>query len=263
MRQYIICAFLIIAIFLTNSSCSKEGPILYNNVAMGFLSATNQVTTDGIADEGLPIIYNIISGELPTNIDLGTRVIITCDIIGHTAGKDNEYDVNVHSIDIPISGEPIDSSTINEEDWPDAIAISEAWISGGYINMFCIWIKHRDSIKEHEFALVYDELTPDADTLHLRLVHNAHGEGFYNNTDEAASAALTTVFGTATFPIQGILPSSRNVAVKLSWKWHKSDGQYIFPETENHSTVYSVTSSSPAVQPSTKATISPLTILAP
>ena len=95
--------------------------------------------------------------------------------------------------------------------------------------------------------------------------HDGQGEGFYEDAKDVSD--LEVEYGIVTFPIEEYL-NPGNVTVKLTYKWHKSDGQILYPETEEHSIKcsfsYSTSSASLALaSPSTKAMISPLATLLP
>ena len=95
--------------------------------------------------------------------------------------------------------------------------------------------------------------------------HDGQGEGFYEDAKDVSD--LEVEYGIVTFPIEEYL-NPGNVTVKLTYKWHKSDGQILYPETEEHSIKcsfsYSPSSASLALaSPSTKAMISPLATLLP
>ena len=208
-------------------SCNKDNAVMYNNVTMGFLSDDSRIVTD----DGN--IYEVVAGKTVEGIDPQTRVLVTCDILNRTGKTENQYDVRLKSIEVPVYGQVADSADVKDEEWPDAVSVSDAWISGGYLNLYCVWIGHRDSSVEHGIMLVHDTpASEDADTVSFRLVHNARGEGFSRETQTAEN--LTTVYKTATFPIGNYI-SGRNVTVKLSWIWHKTSGMYIYPETEPYS----------------------------
>ncbi|MDD6253782.1 MAG: hypothetical protein ACI3ZO_08360 [Candidatus Cryptobacteroides sp.] len=256
--RLIINAILTAAVLLT-SSCSKDEIIMSNCATMGFLNGETQIKTD----EG--VIYNIVSGKTAEGIDPGTRVLITCDILNKTYGRDDEYDVKSSGIKVPVSGSPLALSSTDLKEWPDAITVTDAWLSGGYLNLYCVWIGRRGSSATHRTALIYDDLESDADTVAFILAHDGQGEGFYEDSQNTSD--LTTIYEAATFPVRDYIPGG-NVTLKLSFTWHKSDGQYIYPQTEGQSISYSVPASglSPltaSAEPSTKATISPLMTLLP
>ena len=133
--------------------------------------------------------------------------------------------------------------------------------------MYCVWIHKRNSASEHSTGLCLETSEEVGDTLSFRVYHYGHGEGFYNNTKDVSE--LEVVSKIVTFPIEDYLTPG-NVTVKLTYWWHKSDGQMIYPETEEHSIKCSYNyspsfslASLASVSPSTKAMISPLATLLP
>lgn len=218
------------AVMAASLSCSKDDTVIFNDVTMGTLSGNAEILTDG------GNIYNIVDGKTVEGIDPGTRVFVTCDILGRDGEAADRYNVRLNSVEVPVSGLTVESADADLSGWTDAISVSDAWISAGYLNLYCVWIGRRDSSAEHGIMLVHDSAA--ADTVRFSLVHDAKGEGFYEDT--AVPSDLKTIYKTATFPV-GKYISGENVTVKLSWTWHKTGGQYIYPETEPFSIVYDLT----------------------
>lgn len=260
MKKLLALFLAIVFLYFTNrtlTSCSKDDFIMQNCTAMGTLLGEGRVCTD----ENL--IYNIVSGETGAGIEPGTRVMIVCDVLAGTRGTTDEFDVRADRIEIPLSGVPLMASSFDASSFTNAIGVSDAWISGGYLNLYCVWIGRRNSSLTHRTELLYDDVREDRDTAAFVLVHDGMGEGFYENTESASD--LTPVYKIATFPVQDLIHDG-NVAIKLTFTWHVTDGQYIYPQTESRSMIYSLPSSGTGAassEPSTKAIISPLTTLLP
>lgn len=244
-------------------SCSKDTIVLSNCYTMGTVLSDNAFRTD----ENL--IFNIVEGKNCYGIGEGVRIFVKCDVLSDIPGKKEAYDVRTSAI--AVADAALDLSS-GETGWQDAILISDAWISGGYLNMYCAWIHHRNSILKHRTGLLRETSEALGDTLSFIVCHDGHGEGFNKDTDDISKLEITQNF--VTFPIEDYLIPG-NVTIKLKFKWHKSDGQVLHPETEEHSikcSIYSPEASpslasltfpaSPA-SPSTKAMISPLATLLP
>lgn len=218
------------AVVVAALSCSKDETVIYSDVTMGTLTGDTGILTD----EGN--IYDIVDGKTADGIEPGTRVFVSCDILGRADAAARRYDVKLNSIEVPVLGEAAESEDVDLSEWTDAVSVSDAWISAGYLNLYCVWIGRRDSSAEHGLMLVHSGVR--ADTVSFSLVHDAKDEGFYKDT--AVPSDLKTIYKTATFPIGKYL-SGENVTVKLSWTWHRTDGQYIYPDTEPFSAVYTWT----------------------
>lgn len=223
----------IAAVIVMASSCSKDEAVIYNDVTMGTLSDDSRILTDA------GNVYDIVDGKSVEGIESGTRVLVTCDILGRIDETANQYNVRLNNVEVPILGSTVESADVDLSGWGDAVSVSDAWISAGYLNLYCVWIGHRNSSVEHGLMLVHDSTV--ADTVSFSLVHDAKGEGFYKDT--AVPSDLKTIYKTATFPV-GKYVSEKNVTVKLSWTWHKTGGQYIYPETEKISVVCDVDATS-------------------
>lgn len=248
-RILILTTILTTIMIVGLTSCNKDNPILFKDSSMGFISGDNQITTDN------GLTYTIINSEI--NLDFGTRVYSSLSVIECIDEGSKEYAAKLENISIPECSVPLKASKTDLSVWDDAISVSQAWISGGYLNMYCSWIVKTNSETIQETALVLYDHIESKDTVAFILVHNSKGEGFYK---DSGNSPLKVINKLATFPIQEIIPSE-NVTIKLSWKWHRSDGYYLYPETEEHSIYYSLTEAS--AEPSTKATISLFTTLLP
>ena len=239
-------------------SCGKDTIVLGNCCTMGTVLSDNAFSTD----ENL--LFNIVEGMDCSGIEAGARIFVTCDVLSAVPGNDSEFEVKVSSI-----SEALNAEYLAEKPyllvWKDAIAITDAWISGGYLNLYCTWIQKRNSNSEHKTGLCLNTSEELGDTLSFTVYHDGTGEGFYEDAQDVSD--LEVEYGIVTFPIEEYL-NPGNVTVKLTYKWHKSDGQILYPETEEHSIKcsfsYSPSSASLALaSPSTKAMISPLATLLP
>lgn len=239
-------------------SCGKDTIVLGNCYTMGTVLSDNSFRTDE------NMIFNIVDGNDCSGIVYGTRIFVNCDVLSALPGNEDEYEVRVTALEVAKVAEALDIEP-DSSVWKDAIAITDAWISGGYLNMYCVWIHKRNSIFEHRTGLCLETSEEVGDTLSFAVFHDGQEEGFYEDTKDVSD--LEVVYKIVTFPIEDYLTTG-NVTVKLTYKWHKSDGQMLYPETEEHSIKcsynyspsFSLASPAPA-SPSTKAMISPLATL--
>lgn len=233
-------------------SCNKDNSVLYTDRTFGFVSDVNQITTDA------GLVYNIVPANELADLDFWTRIYAECEVTECTDNIGKSFNAKLVSLNIPLIAPPL-KGPVNTKDWPDAINASEAWISGGYLNIYCTWIALRNSETKHETSLVYNGTVKD--TVSFSLMHNGNGEGYYENSGNTTDLIVTNKL--ATFPIQEYLPDG-NVTIKLSWKWHRSEGNYILPETDDFNMTYSLSDTGVLSEdPSTKATISPFTTFLP
>ncbi|MGN1232616.1 MAG: hypothetical protein ACI4UJ_04100 [Candidatus Cryptobacteroides sp.] len=237
-------------------SCGKDTIVLGNCYTMGTVLSDNSFRTD----ENL--IFNVVEGKDCSGIENGARIFVKCDVLTEITGNEKEYSVRVSTLEVvDVAYDLTSEATI----WEDAIAITDAWISGGYLNMYCTWVHKRNSIFKHRTGLVCETSEEVGDTLAFTLYHDGQGEGFYEDTKDVSN--LQIISKLVTFPIEDYLTPG-NVTIRLKFKWHKSDGQFLLPETEEQSIKWSIYSpeASPSLalaSPSTKAMISPLATLLP
>lgn len=255
-RCCLLAAAALIAAFAA-VACGKDSDVRVNDSTMAFVTGASRLYTDA------GLTYEIVSAPDGFSFDFGTRVYAVCEVGECLDASGKIYEARVLKCSVPLTDAPVDitggkNPDFNMDDWADAISVNQAWISGGYLNIYCSWIGHRGSSVEQKTALVCRG--NEDGVVSFSLVHDSSGEGFYASGE---TADLVTINKMATFPIQDLLPSG-DVTVKLSWVWHKSDGQYIYPQTEPHEISYSfAVSAAASAEPSTNATISPLTTLQP
>ena len=190
---------------------------------MAFVTGESVITTDS------GLTYNITSSQKEMALEFGTRIYAVCSVEECTDEEGKTFNARLLNYAVPIIGAPLDATSgeFDESKWKDAVEVNEAWISGGYMNIVCTWIGHRNSSVEQETALVHNGMA--ADTVSFSLVHNSNGEGYYGNSGK--NTDFVTIRKMTTFPVQEFLPSG-NAAIRLDWVWHKSDGTYLYPETE-------------------------------
>ena len=246
-----------IAVIFSSIACDKENSSILTCGSMGFVSGESQIVTD----EGQTFI--ITGGKEMPETEFGTRVYAQVTLTECLSEPEKIFNAKLLGLSIPACSAPVDGSSDNEANrWDDAISVADAWLSGGYLNANCSWIGIRDSRTEQKTALIYNGT--DRDTVFFSIVHNSMKEGLYPDSTNKQNLVIIRN-KLVTFPIQELLPG-RNVTIKLMWKWHRNDGQYIHPETESHFACYSLTDAAAASEsavPSTKAIISPLTTLLP
>ncbi len=218
------------AIFAT--SCTKDAKTIGSDSTMAFFQGDNELYTD------TGLTYNIISAPSELKAEFGTRVWVECELEDCLDEEKGIFNVNVTNWQIPICHATVDTSAIpfDIDLFKDAIHVNNAWISGGYLNMYCAWFAHKNSGVKQETALLY--CGADKDTLNFSVVHNCNGDGYRRNTD---TSTLQFVNKMTTFPIQDFIPDG-NAVIKLSWLWHRrnDDGLYVL-ETEEVSATYTIT----------------------
>lgn len=141
------------------TSCKKDDTLHYNNVTMG-----NIVDGRFVSDQGN--IFNIVDQQCSGQLDTMKRALVICDVLNKTAqGKDNEYDIRLNGIVTVLTKDIVPSAGITEEiQVQDPIRIEEAWISGGYINLYIMFPIKVGSKTMHLINLVHEGCIKDAAT---------------------------------------------------------------------------------------------------
>ena len=224
---------LLTSIFLTISviSCTKDERTIGSDSTMAFVHGDDELYTDN------GLTYNIISAPSEFKAEFGSRVWIECELEDCLDEDNGIFNVKVTNWQLPICNATVDISktAFDIDKYKDAINVNTAWISGGYLNMYCTWFGHKNSGIKQETELLYCGVQKD--TLNFSIVHNCNGDGYRRNTD---TSTLQFIHKMTTFPIQDFVPDG-NAVIKLSWLWHRRNdaGQYV-PETEEVSATYSI-----------------------
>ena len=209
---------------LISASCQKDNTIQYYNTTMG-----NIVDGRFVSDQGN--IYNVVEQSCQGQLDTMHRAIILCDILNKTAGgADNEYDVRLHGIGYVLTKEIVPSSTITEADTDklveDPVRLEQAWISGGYLNLYIMFPVKIGSSTAHLINLV-DVEDSNADEYAFSLRHNAFSE----TLSEDNATLYQMGGGYVSFPLSTYIQQD-TAKVSITYKWHKEVGNGLSTETE-------------------------------
>ncbi len=221
-RFHILAAAIAAAAFL---SCEKDSTIFYNETTMGNI-------VDGMFISDYGIGYNVVEQTCLGKLDTMKRALITCDIL---AGNDEgTYDIRLKEIASVLTKEPVFKSGIADDEvlGNDAIIVRYAWFSKNYLNIGFDFTFLKGSSRKHLVNLVYDDVrSMDADTLYFTLRHNGYGE-VYGKTDNFSSGR-----GYASFPVGILIPEDKKeMPVRISYPWYKTEDGHYVPETEVSST---------------------------
>lgn len=154
------------------------------------------------------------------------RVLVYFDILSEENANKNVYEIRVNYFFNLLSKPIVNESFIlqNEEARRDSIGDDpfsriSAWFGGDFINIdFEVWHAQNSDVK-HMINLVYDDTRADADTVYLRLYHNAFGEVPKDNIIHNLYQGI----GKSSFKVSDLLPE--NVSSKpfrLSWTQYDS-----------------------------------------
>ena len=173
--RYIIRFAAAIAAFLVMSSCAKDDTLRYNNITLG-----NFVGDKFISDQGneFTIVENMTGGKF----DGINRAIMQCDVLRKVQGTENGYEVRVNYVVEVLTKSPVEiavAAADPEKVVEDPIKIEDAWISGGYLNMYVMFEVQAYPQKEdskHMVNLVFDENGTGSGKYTMTLRHNAYGE---------------------------------------------------------------------------------------
>ena len=231
MKKYFFKGILAVAAIILLASCLPEREYLYSDAVMCSVINPVRLKSDG------GNIYNIVENSTGSLIpDTLKRVMISCDVLSATVSTPSEYDIRIIDFLGAFSKDPVYASSIEEgaTAGDDPVKVTQAWISGGYLNSYINLLIKNPSEVDHDFNLVYDDTRSTSDTLYFRMCHDAFGE---SPDDSGLSYAHFITAGTyVSFPIESLLPQSdKSKVVYLEWEWFDSDDGSYSTETKTFS----------------------------
>jgi len=172
-----------------------------------------------LTDKGNTLV--VTKSQSSQSIENEKRVLVNYEILSDKDKGKNVYEIGVNWFYNLLSKPVINESYILKDEVArrdsignDPFSSINALFGGDYINInFELW--HSQSTdKKHMINLVYDDLRSDADTIYLRLYHNAYGEvpkkDSYNN--------LYKGLGRCSFKISDLLPGGvTSKPIRLTW----------------------------------------------
>ena len=173
--KYIIRIAAALAAFMIMASCAKDDTIRYNNITLG-----NFVGDKFVSDQGNE--FTIVENMTGEKFDRIKRAIMQCDVLRKVQGTENGYEVRVHYVGEVLTKSPVETAVAAadpEKIVEDPIKIEDAWISGGYLNMYVMFEVQAYPQKEdskHMVNLVFDENGTGSGKYTMTLRHNAYGE---------------------------------------------------------------------------------------
>ena len=173
--KYIIRIAAALAAFMIMASCAKDDTIRYNNITLG-----NFVGDKFVSDQGNE--FTIVENMTGEKFDGIKRAIMQCDVLRKVQGTENGYEVRVHYVGEVLTKSPVETAVAADDPEKiveDPIKIEDAWISGGYLNMYVMFEVQAYPQKEdskHMVNLVFDENGTGSGKYTMTLRHNAYGE---------------------------------------------------------------------------------------
>lgn len=210
-------------------SCQKDDTLQYNNATMG-----NIVNGVFISDQGNR--FNVVDQQCIGDLTSMQRAFIVCDVLNKTAGgSENEYDVRVNQIATVVTKDPVLHTNVTAEMMTqDPVHIENAWISGGYINMFIMFPSKVGSTTSHLINLVHEGGIIDGETkeeipgtYRFTLRHNSNGDKI--TPPQVVDYVLAG--GYVSFPLHSYI-TEKEADFSIEWTWHKNAGAGLSSETE-------------------------------
>lgn len=186
-------------------------------------------------DDGDRLIVTEGMGFSADEGDEGMRVHLRYAYVGSErdeTGLDTpmDYYIRLYDIDEVLCKQPVKQSFIlaDEEHRTDSVGndpinVTEAWLSGDYLNVeFKVAMKHNSSV-QHFINLVQDDVETHGDTVYLYLRHNAY-EDAIDLTEGRPAGEFRWGFGRVSFDVTSIVPEGQSsVPVKFIWTAFNKD----------------------------------------
>lgn len=198
MKYISLIAAAILAASTLFTSCKKDETLRYNNITMGNFAGDVFVSDQG---NEFTIVENL-SGNDFTDVERG---LMQCDVLKKIDGTTNGYEVRVTDFVKVLTKAPIESELAAEDPEKlveDPIMIADAWIAGGYINMYVMFeiqVNPKKEDGQHMVNLVFNESVNSEGKYSFTLRHNSFGEtlsakeeGDDEGSDENAEAESGT-----------------------------------------------------------------------
>ena len=203
MKSFFSRVFLTAVTAILLISCLPDRDVLFTDSGMCTTLGRDKLQTDS------GNIYNIVEN------DSGSLIPDTL--------KSNEYNIRIIDFRGALCEEPVIASSIPLDTLGiDGVNVVQAWVSGGYLNSFLNVAMKKNSDTVHDINLLFDDFKSNADTLYLKMRHNAHGESPENPEESFNNLVFAGVY--ASFPLNNILPTGgKYPIVHLEWDWYMDE----------------------------------------
>ncbi len=208
---------------LSAVSCSKkDNTLLYNNVTMG-----NIVDGTFTSDQGN--IFNVVEQNCTGKLDTMKRAFTICDVLNMTEGTENGYDVRLNYVADVFTKNAKPASEIDDMDlyMNDPLIVRDAWISGGYLNLFISISVKQQGGQPHEINLIHSKL---GNKYIFNIRHDAAGEILKEDGD---NAGIGFAYGYVSFPISSIIEEN-SALIEIEWNSYVYSGSFVSAKTIAH-----------------------------
>ena len=206
MKKFLV---LLLPLFLLLSGCRKDGFVPYSGQEMGLIQNGSILT-----DEGVRLI---IDGN-PENYDILTSRRVLVSYKTTSIGSDRTYTIDLQELMETTVSDPIPVSEPLGLVSDDPVRISEAWFSGGYLNLTVAYAGIDPAL--HTFPLRFDI---DGKRAVLRLYHDARESVPSDTEPKQACLCFPMEAVAAAFPAPADKSKTTVIPVLLQWRWYEDD----------------------------------------
>ena len=219
----------ILSVFLF-LSCLDDSKDIY--VSYGVIRNANSANDyEILTDKGNTLVVK--KSYTGQTIEDDKRVLVNFEILSDKDKNKSAYEIQVNGfyslLSKPLVNESfilLDEAARRDSIGNDPFFAISAKFGGEYININFELLLGKNSDKKHMINLVYDDLRADADTIYLRLYHNAYGDVPINGMK------VNKGMGRCSFKISDLLPAGvTSKPVKITWIEYNN--YYIVVENSN------------------------------
>ena len=205
----VLCVFLF-------SSCLDDGDDIF--VSYGVIqNASSSNNYEILTDKGNTLV--VTKSYTGQTIENDKRVLVNFEILSDKDQNKNIYEIQVNGFYSLLSKPLVNESFILKDEKArrdsignDPFNTISAKFGGDYLNINFEFLAEQGSNKKHMINLVYDDMRADADTIYLRLYHNAYDEV------KGKGMHLYKGMGRCSFKISDLLPEGvTSKPVRLTW----------------------------------------------
>lgn len=201
----------VIAAVFCSACVNLDSGFLFREIGMGFVQKDGTI----LSDNGNS--YTVTDNACEARFKDSNRILYSLEAITERPGK--AYDVRLLQCYNVLYKDPVKLSEVTDPKslGNDPIRVTDAWVSGGCLNMEVqLYVKIGSEVK-HFLNLVCDEaLTREDGTLDLMFTHNA-GEDKIDEMDPSPDFYLAVTY--VSFPLQKLCSPDGKIKAILRWIW--------------------------------------------
>ena len=161
------------------AGCNKSHSAIYTGTECGFID-------NGVFTSDYQVKMTVVGNERKYDVTAPRRVLISYETQPATADASG-YDIDLLGLMDAVIREPSSAEALDNQPAGAPVQVSNAWFSGGYLNLLVTVEGKADKAGDHQFSARY---TADENGLVIRFLHES-GETASLTADERISMFLS------------------------------------------------------------------------